>query len=216
MLASHMSRFAEEIVIWMSQPYQYVSLSDKFTTGSSIMPQKRNPDAAELIRGKTGRFNGNLISLLTTMKSLPLAYSKDMQEDKEPVFDSNENIQLCIAALDGMVQDLSINKQAMLDAAQMGYLTATDLADWLVTNAKLPFRQAHKITGEIVAYASKNNLNLEDIELSVLQKFHKNISKDIYKAISLENSLNSRKSDGGTATAQVEKALKQAAKKLKK
>src|SRR5579864_459615 len=152
---THLSRFAEEVVIWMSEPYRFIRLSDAFTTGSSIMPQKRNPDAAELVRAKTGRLAGALLSLLTVTKGLPLAYSKDMQEDKVPVFEAADTLELCLAAATGMVGDISVDKAAMRRAAEAGYSTATDLADWLTRNLALPFREAHHLTGALVKRAEE-------------------------------------------------------------
>ena len=158
--ATHLSRFAEEIVIWSTPQFNFVRLSDRFSTGSSIMPQKKNPDAAELVRAKTGRINGSLIGLLTVMKGLPLAYSKDMQEDKEAVFDAAETLELCLAAMTGMVADMSINAANMKKAAGAGYSTATDLADWLVRSLNMPFREAHHVTGRAVAIAEAKKCGL--------------------------------------------------------
>src|SRR5258707_9473567 len=156
----HLSRLAEEIILWMSEPYRFIRLSDAFTTGSSIMPQKRNPDAAELARGKTGRLNGALVSLLTMMKGLPLAYGKDMQEDKEPVFEAADTLELCIAATAGMVRDLTVDAAAMRRVAASGFSTATDLADWIVRKLDLPFREAHHITGRLVKLAESKSCDL--------------------------------------------------------
>ncbi len=212
---SHISRIAEELVLWMSEGFKFIKLSEEFTTGSSIMPQKRNPDAAELLRGKTGRSYGNLLSLLTVMKSLPLAYSKDMQEDKEPVFDSYDTIIVALKALTGMLADLEVNQDKMLAATEGGYITATDLADYLVKNLNLPFRQAHHVTGKVVKLAEQQDKQLVDLTLTELQKIEPKIKADIFKILTVENSMNSRKSKGGTAASQVKKALQQAKKQYK-
>lgn len=205
-MAMHLSRMAEEIVIWCSSPFSFIKLSDAYTTGSSIMPQKRNPDAAELVRAKTGRVNGALIGLLTVMKGLPLAYAKDMQEDKEQVFAATETISLCLAACAGMIDDLQANKENMLRLASSGFSTATDLADWLVRNLKLPFRTAHHVTGKIVGMAEKKNIALDQLSLEEMQSVEPAITKDIFSVLSVEASLASRTSEGGTAPANVEKA----------
>lgn len=196
---THLSRFAEEIVIWSTPQFGFVSLSDKFSTGSSIMPQKKNPDAAELVRGKIGRVNGSLIGLLTVMKGLPLTYSKDMQEDKEGVFDAAETLELCLAAMTGMISDMTINKQAMKKAAGSGYSTATDLADWLVREAGLPFRDAHHVTGAAVALAESEEKELSDLTIEQLKGIHESIHEGIYDVLSVEASVASRTSFGGTA-----------------
>lgn len=205
-IAMHLSRMAEEIVIWCSSPFSFIKLSDAYTTGSSIMPQKRNPDAAELVRAKTGRVNGALIGLLTVMKGLPLAYAKDMQEDKEQVFAATETISLCLAACAGMIDDLQANKENMLRLASSGFSTATDLADWLVHNLKLPFRTAHHVTGKIVGMAEKKNIALDQLSLEEMQSVEPAITKDIFSVLSVEASLASRTSEGGTAPVNVEKA----------
>ncbi|MDO9062543.1 MAG: argininosuccinate lyase, partial [Bradyrhizobium sp.] len=212
----HLSRFAEEIVIWTSPLVGLVRLSDKFTSGSSIMPQKRNPDAAELVRAKTGRINGHLVGLLTVMKGLPLAYSKDMQEDKEAVFDAAETLDLMIAAMTGMVGDMTINTEAMKRAAGSGFSTATDLADWLVREAGLPFREAHHVTGRAVAMAESQKKGLEKLSLADLQSLHPAITGDIYSVLSVSNSVRSRKSFGGTAPAEVRRQVKYWRKRLPK
>jgi argininosuccinate lyase len=198
-LAIHLSRFAEEIIIWLTDGFKFIKLTDAFTTGSSIMPQKRNPDAAELIRGKAGRITGALVTLSTMLKGLPLAYSKDMQEDKEATFDAMRNISLCVKAMHGMVDDMQINKPNMLLAAQKGYSTATDLADWLVQNLGLAFRDCHHITGRIVKLAEAKNCRLDELSLSEMQSVEKHITKDIFNVLSVQNSVKSRKSYGGTA-----------------
>ncbi|TDI63609.1 MAG: argininosuccinate lyase [Alphaproteobacteria bacterium] len=197
--AIHLSRLAEELIIWSSGPFGFITLSDAFTTGSSMMPQKRNPDAAELVRAKTGRIFAAQISLQTVMKGLPLAYSKDMQEDKEAVFDAVKSLELSIAAMAGMIGDMTINKDAMEKAAGDGFSTATDLADWLVRVLNKPFRDAHNITGRIVAAAEAKNCHLEDLSLSDMQKFEPGITDDVYSVLSLSNSVHSRTSFGGTA-----------------
>jgi len=198
-LAIHLSRFSEEIVIWCSQPFSFVKLSDKFTTGSSIMPQKRNPDAAELVRAKTGRILGDLTTLSVVMKGLPLAYSKDMQEDKEPTFDAAENIILCIKAVTGMVGDMQVNKDNMRKLAASGYSTATDIADWLVQNLGMAFRDAHHVTGRCVKIAEAKKCRLDELSLKDLQSIEKRITKDIFGVLSVENSVKSRRSFGGTS-----------------
>ena len=209
----HLSRFAEEIVIWMSQEFKFITLSDSFTTGSSIMPQKRNPDAAELIRGKTGRVYGNLMTLLTVMKSLPLAYSKDLQEDKEPVFDSYDTMIIALKVFKGMVDNMQVNKENMFAATDRGFITATDLADYLVQKYQIPFRRAHHITGKVVKLAEIKGCNLEEIELSELQQIEAKIDQDIYSVLTVLNSVNSRESYGGTACGSVKQAIKRAKKK---
>jgi argininosuccinate lyase len=203
--AVHMSRFAEEIVIWCSPQFGFIRLSDKFTTGSSIMPQKRNPDAAELVRAKAGRILGDFASLLVVMKGLPLAYSKDMQEDKEPVFDALDTLILSIAAMTGMVEDLQPDPQAMRKAAALGFATATDLADWLVRKLNLPFREAHHLVGKLVALAESRGLGLQDLDLDEMRKVHQGITSEARQVLSLEASVASRRSFGGTAPENVER-----------
>ncbi|WP_420407386.1 argininosuccinate lyase [Hoeflea sp.] len=197
--ATHMSRLAEEIVIWSTPQFGFVRLSDAFSTGSSIMPQKKNPDAAELVRAKTGRINGSLIALLTVMKGLPLAYSKDMQEDKEQVFDAAASLELSIAAMTGMVRDMEIREENMRAAAGAGYSTATDLADWLVREAGLPFREAHHVTGRAVALAESRDAGLEDLSLADLQEINPAITEAVFSVLTVDASVRSRKSFGGTA-----------------
>jgi len=206
--ATHLSRLAEEIVIWSTPQFDFIKLSDRFSTGSSIMPQKKNPDAAELVRAKTGRINGSLIGLLTVMKGLPLAYSKDMQEDKEAVFDAAENLELAIAAMTGMVSDMAINVSSMDKAAGTGFSTATDLADWLVRETGMPFREAHHVTGSAVALAEKNKCGLEDLTLAQLQGLNGNITSGIFDVLSVQKSVASRKSFGGTSPANVKKQVR--------
>jgi argininosuccinate lyase len=197
--AMHLSRFAEEIVIWCSPLIGLISLSDRFTTGSSIMPQKRNPDAAELVRAKTGRIVGALEALLIVMKGLPLAYQKDMQEDKEGAMDALSALMLSIAAMTGMVNDMQPDVARMREAAGEGYATATDLADWLVRTLNLPFREAHHVTGRIVAVAAAKNIPLDELPLAAMQAIDKRITADVLAVLSLDNSVNSRASHGGTA-----------------
>ncbi len=197
--AVHLSRFAEEIVLWVTPQFGFVGLSDKFTTGSSIMPQKRNPDAAELVRGKTGRVIGALVGMLTVMKGLPLAYSKDMQEDKEGSFDALHALSLCVAAMAGMVRDMSPVQERMKAAAGSGYSTATDLADWLVRKLGLPFRQAHHVTGSIVKLASDAGCDLDALPLSRMQEVEPRITEDVFSVLGVDQSVRSRTSFGGTA-----------------
>ena len=212
--ATHLSRFAEEIVLWTTPQFGFVRLSDAFSTGSSIMPQKRNPDAAELVRGKTGRVVGALVGLLTVMKGLPLAYSKDMQEDKEGVFDALETLSLCLAAMTGMVRDLTPDAKRMKAAAGAGYATATDLADWLVRALKMPFREAHHVTGRIVALASARGVALEKLKLADLQGVEPRITEDAFGVLGVERSVKSRTSYGGTAPANVRRQAKAWLKRL--
>jgi len=201
--AVHLSRFAEEIVIWTTPQFAFVRLSDKFSTGSSIMPQKRNPDAAELVRGKAGRVLGALNGLLVVMKGLPLSYAKDMQEDKEGTFDALRTLSLCIAAMAGMVRDMEPDTRAMKKAAGVGYATATDLADWLVRTLKMPFREAHHVTGRIVGLASARGIGLEKLSLAEMQGVEPRITADVFAVLGVERSVRSRTSYGGTAPAQV-------------
>lgn len=214
-MAMHLSRMAEEIVIWCSSPFSFITLSDAYTTGSSIMPQKRNPDAAELVRAKVGRISGALIGLLTVMKGLPLAYAKDMQEDKEQVFAATETIMLCLAACSGMVGDLKANKNNMHHWAGSGFSTATDLADWLVKKLKMPFRTAHHVTGKIVGIAEEKGVTLDQVPLEEMQIIEPKITNDVFSVLSVEASLASRISEGGTAPINVQKAAQLWIKKLK-
>ena len=206
--AIHLSRLAEEIVIWSTSQFRFVKLSDKFTTGSSIMPQKRNPDAAELVRAKPGRIIGALVSLLTVMKGLPLTYSKDMQEDKEPAFDAFDNMSLAIAATTGMIRDMVPNEAEMRKAAASGFSTATDLADWLVRTLKMPFRDAHHVTGSLVALAEKQGVDLPELPLSAMQQVEPRITEDVFRVLTVENSVASRTSFGGTAPENVAREAK--------
>ncbi len=213
--ATHLSRLAEEIVIWSTSQFRFVKLSDKFTTGSSIMPQKRNPDAAELVRAKPGRIIGALTALLTVMKGLPLTYSKDMQEDKEPAFDAFDNMSLALAATAGMVRDLTPNAEEMRKAAAAGFSTATDLADWLVRTLKMPFREAHHVTGSLVALAETEGCDLPELPLKLMQSVEPRITRDVYKVLTVENSVASRTSYGGTAPKNVRKEARRWLKLLK-
>lgn len=201
--AVHLSRLAEEMVIWTSAQFRFIRLSDAFTTGSSIMPQKRNPDAAELVRAKTGRVIGNLNSLLVVMKGLPLAYSKDMQDDKEPVFEAADTMELSLAAMAGMVRDLKANADIMAEAAGAGFTTATDIADWCVRVLGIPFRQAHHVAGSLVKLAEQEGCGLEDLSLSEMQKIEPRITADAKAVLSVEFSVASRTSFGGTAPERV-------------
>ncbi|MFD0914924.1 argininosuccinate lyase [Pseudahrensia aquimaris] len=205
--ATHLSRLAEEIVIWSTPQFNFVRLSDKFSTGSSIMPQKKNPDAAELVRAKVARINGSLVSLLTVMKGLPLTYSKDMQEDKEVVFDAAETLELALAAMNGMIADMTINKDAMRAAAGSGFSTATDLADWLVREAGMPFRDAHHITGSAVAMAEKQGCDLAELSLEDMQSIDAAITNDVFNVLTVDASVASRTSFGGTAPENVRKQI---------
>jgi argininosuccinate lyase len=206
----HLSRFAEEIVLWCSDGFGLIALSDAFTTGSSIMPQKRNPDAAELVRAKTGRLNGSLIALLTVMKGLPLAYGKDMQEDKIPVFEATDALELCLAATTGMVLDMRPDRERLRAAAERGFSTATDLADWLVRIAGLPFRHAHHTTGMIVKRAEAQGCTLAELPLAELQAIAPEIGPAVYDALNPDRSVASRSSFGGTAPENVRLAVAEA------
>jgi len=205
--AMHLSRLAEELVIWSSAQFKLISLSDRFSTGSSIMPQKKNPDAAELIRAKVGRIFGANVALMMVMKGLPLAYSKDMQEDKQQVFDAADNLVIATAAMTGMINDLKANRENMETAAHFGFSTATDLADWLVQKLNLPFREAHHITGQIVLIAEDKKCDLSDLGLDAMQEVDNRINDDIFSVLSVQNSVSSRSSYGGTAPSQVRKQI---------
>jgi argininosuccinate lyase len=201
--ATHLSRLAEELVLWTTDAFRFVRLSDAFTTGSSIMPQKRNPDAAELVRAKTGRITGALVALLTVMKGLPLAYAKDMQEDKAPTFAVSDALSLSLAAMTGMIADLRVDEAAMLEATRRGYITATDLADWLVRRLGMPFRQAHHATGRIVREAEIAGSGIADLPLAKMQEIEPRISSEVYEVLTVEKSVASRTSYGGTAPERV-------------
>ena len=213
--ASHLSRLAEEIVMWTSPHFGFASLSDAFSTGSSIMPQKRNPDAAELCRAKVGRIAGAFQSLLIVMKGLPLAYSKDMQEDKAATFNALDDMALALAAMAGMIADMSMNKAAMRAAAMRGYSTATDLADYLVRKLGLPFREAHHATGSIVAIAEKKGVRLDELALSEMQAIEPRIAADIFDCLTVDASVAARASYGGTAPANVSAEVRRWKEKLK-
>mgnify|MGYP002054603536 FL=1 len=202
--AMHLSRLAEELVIWSSAQFRFIEISDRFSTGSSIMPQKKNPDAAELVRAKIGRILGANVGLMTVMKGLPLAYSKDMQEDKEQVFDAADSLNLALCAMEGMIKDLTANKDSLEFAAKSGFSTATDLADWLVRVLNLPFREAHHITGELVGLAEQLKCDLSEIELKEMQRIHSGITEDVFTVLSIENSVKSRSSYGGTSPEEVQ------------
>ncbi|MFP7672442.1 argininosuccinate lyase [Marivita sp. S0852] len=205
--AMHLSRMAEELVIWSSAQFRFVTLSDRFSTGSSIMPQKKNPDAAELIRAKIGRIFGANVALMMVMKGLPLAYSKDMQEDKEQVFDAADNWMLALAAMEGMVKDMSANIEALESAASAGFSTATDLADWLVRALDLPFRDAHHVTGSLVAMAEQKGCDLPDLSLDDMQSVHAGITAEVFEVLGVHNSVASRTSYGGTAPVRVREQI---------
>ncbi|MEQ8328224.1 MAG: argininosuccinate lyase, partial [Parvibaculum sp.] len=204
--ATHLTRLAEEIVIWSTPGFDFIKLPDSFTTGSSIMPQKRNPDAAELVRAKAGRVIGALTSLLVVMKGLPLAYSKDMQEDKEAAFDALDALSLSLAAMTGMVKTLTVNEKAMRGAASRGFSTATDLADWLVRALDLPFRQAHHVTGSLVAKAERKGCDLDGLTLDEMREVEPGITDEVYSVLGVDNSVSSRTSFGGTAPGNVRDA----------
>lgn len=206
-LGVHLSRLAEELVIWCTPSFGYIKLSESFTTGSSIMPQKRNPDAAELVRGKTGRLLGNFTTLAMVMKGLSMSYAKDMQEDKEPVFDTADTLHLMIAAITGMVGDMKVNKESVAVSMKNGFLTATDLADWLVKNLGLPFRQAHHVTGKIVRMAEERGCELDDLSLTDIQKEEPKITEDVFSILSPLTSVQSRTSFGGTAPEKVRESV---------
>ena len=212
--AVHLSRLAEEIVLWSSAGFGFISLSDAFTTASSIMPQKKNPDAAELVRGKAGRVIGALTALLVTMKGLPMAYGKDMQEDKEPIFDAADTLELSIAATTGMIADIEVHKEAMREAAGAGHSTATDLADWLVREQGLPFREAHRITGAIVRLAEARGCALDSLPLADMQGVEPRIDERVFEVLGVENSVASRTSLGGTAPERVREAIAAARERL--
>lgn len=204
----HLSRISEEIILWCSWEFKFIELDDAFSTGSSIMPQKKNPDIAELIRGKTGRVYGDLITLLTMMKGIPLAYNKDMQEDKEAIFDSIDTVKICIETLIPMLKTMKVLKQNMKNAASKGFINATDCADYLVKKG-IPFRKAYKIVGQIVSYCIDNNTTLEDLQMEQYKKFDNNFESDIYDAISLEKCVTNRNTVGGPSLSQVKSRIEQ-------
>jgi len=213
-LMMHLSRLSEEMILWSSSEFGFIELSDAFSTGSSLMPQKKNPDVPELMRGKTGRVYGNLVSLLTTMKALPLAYNKDMQEDKEALFDTIATIKECLKVFSPMLRTMKLNKKKMLDATKGGFLTATDAADYLVKKG-VPFRESHHIAGRVVAYCIKTSQGLEDLSIDEWRGFSKAFGKDIKEVISIEASVKSRKAKGGTAPEAVKRRLKEIEREIK-
>jgi argininosuccinate lyase len=212
-LMMHLSRFSEELIIWSSSQFDFVELSDSYSTGSSIMPQKKNPDMPELVRGKTGRVYGNLTALLTIMKGQTLAYNKDNQEDKEPIFDTVTTLENSLKVFTGMLSNIEIKTENMYHSAIKGYTTATDLADYLVKKG-LAFRDSHEVVGKAVAFAIEKGVDLSELSLEILQKFNSNISQDVFEVLTLEGSLNARNHFGGTAPNQVKKRIEQAKKKL--
>ena len=206
LVMTHLSRLSEELILWSSQEFSFIELSDDFTTGSSIMPQKKNPDMAELCRGKTGRVYGDLMALLTTLKGLPLAYNKDMQEDKESVFDACDTVKICLEVFAPMIGSMKVNAQNMLESARKGFMNATDLADYLVLKG-MAFRDAYKVSGSVVAYCIQSNHILEDLPLEEYKKFSSLIDEDVYQAIDLKNCVSKRTSEGGTSVESVKKQL---------
>jgi argininosuccinate lyase len=208
--ATHLSRLAEEITLWSGPGFGFISLSDAYSTGSSIMPQKRNPDAAELVRGKSGRVIGALVSLIAVVKGLPLAYAKDLQEDKEPVFDAADTLSLCLAATAGMIRDLTVDAAAMRAMAGAGYATATDLADWLVRTLDMPFRKAHHVSGRIVRMAAESDRALDALSLDEMRTVEPAITEGVFDVLSVEQSVASRTSFGGTAPDNVAAAVQAA------
>jgi argininosuccinate lyase len=212
-LMVHLSRICEELVLWMNPRFGFIDIADRFCTGSSIMPQKKNPDVAELVRGKTGRVNGHLVALLTLMKSQPLAYNKDNQEDKEPLFDTVDTLMMCLAVFRDMLAGVTVNKEAMRAAAQQGYATATDFADYLARKG-VPFREAHEAVAQAVRLAAERGCDLADLKLSELQQFSALVEKDVYDALKLDGSLKSRSHLGGTAPVRVKAAIAKARKAL--
>ena len=205
--AMHLSRFCEEIIIWSSAQFGFVSLSDEFSTGSSIMPQKKNPDSAELIRAKVGRIFGSNVALMMVMKGLPLAFNKDMQEDKEQIFDASDNLSISLNVMVKIIQTMQVNREALEEAASSGFSTATDLADWLVRQLNLPFREAHHITGEIVKICELKKCSLSSLALEDMQNIEPRITKSVFNVLSVQNSVSSRSSLGGTAPEQVIKQV---------
>ena len=212
-LMMHFSRLSEELVLWSSKEFDFADLGDEFTTGSSIMPQKRNPDMAELTRGKVSRVYGSLNSIMTLLKGLPLSYNRDLQEDKEPLFDAVDTVKSCLELNTEMLKKIRFNKSAMEDALSGGFITATDIADYL-TRKGMPFRDAHEVSGKIVSYAEDNGKELEDLDFKEIKKFSRLIEVDIFEYISVHGSIESRKSFGGTATDNVRKMISQARKKI--
>lgn len=211
----HLSRFSEELILWSSSEFAFVTISDAFTTGSSIMPQKKNPDVAELVRGKTGRVVGNLMAIITLLKSLPLAYNKDMQEDKEPLFDTVDTLKICLDVYSRMIPSIKINKERMLESCSKGFMNATDLADYLTVKG-VPFRESHALSGKLVAYALENKKELQDISLKEFKDFSDMIEDDLFEYLTLESMIKRRKSYGGTGYDNVNRAIKNAFDELKK
>jgi argininosuccinate lyase len=210
---THLSRFCEELVIWSNPRFGFVEIADRFATGSSIMPQKKNPDVAELIRGKTGRVNGHVVALLTLMKAQPLAYNRDNQEDKEPLFDAVDTLTACLAVFTEMLGGIQVKREAMAAAARQGHATATDLAEYLVRKG-VPFREAHEAVAQAVRFAESRHCDLADLRLPELQRFSSRIGEDVYDALTLEGSLKSRSHPGGTAPVRVKQAIAKARKSL--
>ena len=213
MVMMHLSRFSEELILWMSQANGFIDLGDAWCTGSSIMPQKKNPDIPELVRGKTGRVYGDLHALLTLMKAQPLAYNRDNQEDKESLFDAIDTVQMCLTAYAGLIPTITVNREAMYEAAANGYATATDLADYLVVNG-LPFRDAHEVVGKTVQYAIQHDKALSELTLPELQQFSDVIKDDVFAVLELEGSVASRNHIGGTAPEQVQAAIERVKQEL--
>ena len=210
----HISRISEELIIWNSDAFNLIKLSDKIVTGSSIMPQKKNPDPLEYTRGKTGLIYGNLFSMLTILKALPLSYFKDLQDDKEIIFKTNDYINNCLKILDEVLNNLNPNKKKMLELADTGFIAATDLADYLVKNHSMSFRSAYQKTAEIVNLAEKQNKQLKDLEIEELKKIEPNLNQDIFNVFNLKNSVNSKKSYGGTSFDNIKKMIKKYKKQL--
>ena len=213
-LSLHFSRLSEDFIIWSSSAYELLKFPDSLCTGSSIMPQKKNPDAAELVRSKCGRIYASLLNLLIIQKGLPTGYSKDLQEDKEPVFDANTTINLLLDIVNEMIKSVIINKKNMYNLANKGYVTATDIADWMVKNIDLTFREAHKITGKIVLLAEKKKKLLEDLSLEELRTIQPKITEDIFNQLSIKGSIEKKKSYGGTSNSEIKKAIKRAKRKI--
>lgn len=213
-ISIHLSRVAEDFIIWCSSGFSFVAFSDRYSTGSSIMPQKKNPDAIELIRAKSGRIFGNLFALLSSMKGLPMGYSKDLQEDKEPLFDTCENILLIVKVMNGIIKDLKVNKKNMYDSSELNFSTATDLADWLVQNLGYTFRLAHHTVGKIVLLAEKKQCKLNELDLKEYKMIDKKIDKRIFKILNSQSSVANKKSLGGTGFSKIKQAINKAKKKL--
>ena len=214
LLMMHLSRFCEDLIIWSSGEFGFVEISDAYTTGSSIMPQKKNPDVAELIRGKTGRVYGNLVQILTVLKGLPMTYNRDLQEDKEPLFDTVDTVKMSLMVLTGMAGNLTFNRQRMLEEAAKGFSTSTDVAEYLVTRG-VPFREAHGIVGRLVAHCISSGKDLSDISLRELRKFYTGFDEGIYAVIPVKKAVNARQTLGGTAKKEVMKQIREAEKQVK-